>query len=258
VEDLMAENSENATVKKNGYLILALASSVLAVIAGISALAAGPGSRLGLWDFRTGFEILRYCGYTSIVAVLIAIICPLIARRQKLKCFAAAIPSIAIGMTIIFILANLWIKSRSVPAIHDITTDIVNPPKFSSLLPLRAGAINSPEYGGPTVAIKQLQAYPDIKPLVLEIPPDQAYNDALRTARKMGWDIIDADKKDGRIEATATTFWFGFTDDIVIRVTPVGQRSIIDMRSESRVGRSDLGKNAERIRQFLQQLHGND
>jgi uncharacterized protein (DUF1499 family) len=253
----MAENPEIVKVKRNGYVILALAGSTLAVLAGIAALLAGPGSRLGLWDFRTGFDILRYCGYACIVAVLMAIISPVLSRGKKLKSFAAAIPALVIGIAVIVILANLWIKSRSVPPIHDITTDIVNPPKFSALLPLRGGATNPPAYGGPSVAMKQLQAYPDIKPLVLEIPPDQAFDAALRTARKMGWDIINADKMNGCIEATDTSFWFGFTDDIVIRVTPAGQRSIIDMRSESRVGRSDLGKNAERIRDFLKQLHQN-
>jgi uncharacterized protein (DUF1499 family) len=253
----MTEDTERVKVKNNGYFILAFAGSVLAVLAGIAAFAAGPGNRLGLWDFRTGFEILRYSGYVCIVAVLMSIAGPVFSRRQKLKCFTAAIPSVVISLLIIYILANLWMKSRSVPPIHDITTDIVNPPQFSALLPLRAGATNPPSYGGPTVAMKQLQAYPDIKPLVLEIPSDQAFDAALRTARKLGWDIINADKKDGRIEATDTTFWFGFTDDIVIRVTSAGQRSIIDIRSESRVGRSDLGKNAERIRKFLRQLPGN-
>ncbi len=253
----MTENAENAKVKPNGYVFLALAGSTLAVLAGIAALVSGPGSRLGLWDFRTGFEILRYCGYACIVALLMAVISPVFSRGKRLKSLAAAIPAFVIGFAVIVILANLWIKSRSVPPIHDITTDIVNPPQFSALLPLRGGATNPPVYGGPSVAMKQLQAYPDIKPLVLELSPDQAFDAALRTARKMGWDIINADKANGRIEATDTTFWFGFTDDIVIRVTPAGQRSIIDLRSESRVGRSDLGKNAERIRKFMQQLHQN-
>ncbi len=253
----MAENSEAVKVKHNVFFILALAGSGLAVLTGLAALAAGPGSRLGLWDFRAGFEILRYCAYAGIASLFLAISGPVFSRGRKLKCLAAALPALVAGIALIYVLANLWIKSRSVPPIHDITTDIANPPNFSALLPLRTGATNPAAYGGPTVAMKQLQAYPDIKPLVLEIPSGEAFDAALMTARKMGWDIINADKTGGHIEATDTTFWFGFTDDIVIRVTPAGQRSIMDIRSESRVGRSDLGKNAERIREFLRQLPGN-
>ncbi len=253
----MGENSETAKGGFNGYLILAFAGTVLALLAGIASALAGFGSRFGLWHFRTGFEILHWGGYASIIAVLVSLAGPIFSRRQKLKCVAAAIPGIAIGLVVIVVLANVWIKARNVPPIHDITTDIVNPPQFVAIVPLRKDAPNAAFYGGPEVAVKQLQAYPDIKPLVLQIPADQAFDAALLTARKMGWKIVEADKKDGRIEATDTTFWFGFTDDIVIRVTPADRRSIIDVRSVSRVGRSDLGTNAERIRSFLKQLYRN-
>jgi uncharacterized protein (DUF1499 family) len=101
------------------------------------------------------------------------------------------------------------------------------------------------------VAVLQRKAYPDIIPLMHTVPPDQAFERALAVARRLGWQIIDADKNAGRIEAVATTFWFGFKDDIVIRLKQQNSGSRIDIRSESRVGVSDLGKNAERIRKFL-------
>jgi uncharacterized protein (DUF1499 family) len=140
------------------------------------------------------------------------------------------------------------------PHIHDITTDIENPPRLVSVLPLRKNAENSAEYGGPEIAAQQHTAYPDIVPLMLPMRPAQAFERALATARHRGWMIADANPAEGRIEATATTFWFGFKDDVVIRIVPVTGGSRLDMRSVSRVGVSDVGTNAARIRSYLKEL----
>jgi uncharacterized protein (DUF1499 family) len=93
-------------------------------------------------------------------------------------------------------------------------------------------------------------------PLTLELPPPAAFNRALDAARRMGWDIVAADNRAGRIEATATTIWFAFKDDVVIRVTPSANGSRIDVRSLSRVGKGDLGTNARRVRAYLASLSG--
>jgi hypothetical protein len=143
------------------------------------------------------------------------------------------------------------------PRIHDISTDVVTPPPFVAILPLRKGAPNPAMYGGPETAAKQRQAYPDLNTLVLDIPPAEAFDRALATARKLGWEIVAAVPGEGRIEATDTTFWFGFTDDIVVRIAPAGNRSLVDVRSVSRVGLSDVGTNARRIRAYLRKLAGN-
>jgi uncharacterized protein (DUF1499 family) len=120
-----------------------------------------------------------------------------------------------------------------------------------AILPLRDGAVNPVDYGGPDVAAKQQKAFPDIVPLTLNLPPDRAFDRALAAARKMGWDLVASDPAGGRIEATDTTFWFGFKDDIVIRVTPQPNGSRVDVRSLSRVGVGDIGANASRIRKYL-------
>ena len=145
-------------------------------------------------------------------------------------------------------------EASRVPRIHDITTDTASPPRFVSVVPLRAGAPNSVEYGGPELAAQQRQGYPDLQPLSLPVPPNQAFDRALATARKMGWEIVASDPPSGRIEATDTTFWFGFKDDVVIRVAPAENGSRIDVRSLSRVGLSDVGTNAARIRRYLAAL----
>ncbi|MBI3800690.1 MAG: DUF1499 domain-containing protein, partial [Deltaproteobacteria bacterium] len=99
--------------------------------------------------------------------------------------------------------------------------------------------------------------YPTLGPLILQIPPQQAFERALAAASAMKWDIVAVEPPDGRIEATATTFWFGFKDDIVVRVTPTAGGSRIDVRSVSRVGRSDVGTNAQRIEAYFAKLtHG--
>ncbi len=161
---------------------------------------------------------------------------------------------LVIGLLVVGILWSWWRTAQTVPPIHDITTDTENPPVFVSILPLRKDAPNPADYGGPEIAAQQKAAYPDLAPAMLPLSPSQAFEQALRTARDMGWTIVNSNPGEGRIEATDTTFWFGFKDDIVIRITAAGQESRVDVRSVSRVGRSDVGTNAKRIRTFLEKL----
>jgi uncharacterized protein (DUF1499 family) len=113
---------------------------------------------------------------------------------------------------------------------------------------------NSVVYPGAKFADQQKQAYPDIAPLVLALPPAAAFDRALAAAQAMGWTIVLADAAAGRIEASDRSRWFGFTDDIVVRITPEGPQSRIDVRSSSRYGRSDFGVNAARVRAYLAKL----
>ena len=140
------------------------------------------------------------------------------------------------------------------PPIHDITTDTSDPPLFVDVLPLRAGAKNTAAYGGSRVAALQLAAYPDITPVDLAIAPAAAFAKALATANAMGWALVAADPAAGRIEATATTRVFRFKDDVVVRIRPHTGGSRVDVRSVSRFGGGDLGKNASRIREFIGRL----
>jgi uncharacterized protein (DUF1499 family) len=109
-------------------------------------------------------------------------------------------------------------------------------------------------YGGEKIASQQRDAYPDLQPLLLDVPPLQAFERALATVHEMGWDLVAADAAAGRIEATDTTFWYGFKDDVVIRVRPSDDGSRIDVRSLSRVGGGDAGTNAKRVRGYLDTL----
>ena len=135
--------------------------------------------------------------------------------------------------------------------INDITTDTINPPAFSAVIALRHKRNNSTEYGGPLVAARQAELYPDIKPIYLNLSLEDAFAKTLKIVGNMGWEIFATDQNKQIIEAIDVTPFFRFKDDIVIRVTSTDTGSRIDIRSQSRVGRSDLGKNASRIRSFI-------
>jgi uncharacterized protein (DUF1499 family) len=229
-------------------LVLSLASVAAAVISGL-------GSRWGLWHFGTGFKILGGAALGAGIASLISLISLVSGLRKGLwRNFMLSCIGFALGLSVFGIPYSWYHAAKHLPKIHDISTDTENPPRFVAVLPLRKSAPNPADYGGPGTAVKQREAYPDIQPLELDIPPDKAFDKALSVAQKMSWHIVDADKEERRIEATDTTAWFGFKDDIVIRITPLDNKSRIDVRSVSRVGLSDVGTNAARIRKYFREL----
>ncbi|MFB3885374.1 MAG: DUF1499 domain-containing protein [Thermodesulfobacteriota bacterium] len=234
---------------------LALLGFIFAALAGFTAVLSGFGTRWDWWHFRTGFSILRWTAYGGIAAAVISFTGTILTRPGTLRRgFVLSLSGLFIALFTFGVPLCWWWTARHVPPIHDITTDLENPPGFVSVLPLRKDAPNPVEYGGTEIAEKQKEAYPDIVPIILPLSPPQAFERAYRTALKMGWEIIDRNPREGRIEATDTTFFFGFKDDIVVRITPSGQGSRIDVRSVSRVGKSDVGTNAKRIEKYLKAL----
>ena len=225
----------------------------LAIICAGAGLAAGLGSRWGLWHFRTGFMLLTWAAYGALAAAVLGLVA-LVVNRSSNKAVFFALVSIILGLFVAGIPWQMKQRAQHVPPIHDITTDTENPPAFVAILPLRANAPNSVEYKGREVAAQQKKAYPDLQPLTVNAPPDVAFQRALRAARDAGWDIVESRPDQGRIEATDTTLWFGFKDDIVVRVTSLDSASRIDVRSVSRVGKSDVGTNASRIRNYLSKI----
>ena len=243
--------------RKNSEVSLILAAgTILALAAGVAAALAGFGSRIHLWHFRVGFSILKWAACGGFVATLVSLAGAVIAVKSGcLRGIAYSLFGIIVGGAVFTVPLHWRMKAISFPPIHDITTDIVQPPQFVSILKLRKDALNPVAYGGPEVAARQRAAYPDIQTFLLYAPKSQAFDQALAAARAMRWRIVVADPQQGRIEATDTTFWFGFKDDIVVRVTAAGvHRSLVDVRSVSRVGRSDVGTNAKRIRAYLHRL----
>lgn len=234
---------------------LAMLGLSLAVAFALLAMLAGLGSRFDLWHFRTGFSLLRWSVYGGLAAAalsLVALLVILLGRGRRGA--VLALLGLVVGLSVALVPWQRQRSARGVPPIHDITTDTENPPQFVAVLPRRADAPNPPEYGGDSIAAHQRAAYPDIRPLILQLPPQQAYERALEAARGMGWEIVAAEPAEGRIEATARTFWFGFRDDVVIRITPAQGGSRVDVRSKSRLGRGDMGTNARRVRGYLERV----
>jgi uncharacterized protein (DUF1499 family) len=230
-------------------------SLAFAFLCALAAIVSGLGYRWGWWSLGWGFGTLRWAAYGAIVATALAVAGAVVSRRnRKGRDFVSAIIAMLVGAATFGLPGLMLIKAERLPSIHDITTDTADPPKFLAVLPLRANARNSTDYGGEKIAAQQRQAYPEIAPFYSNVPPDKAFARALDAARAMGWDIVASVPADGRIEATDTTLLFGFKDDIVIRVTPAPQGSKTDVRSESRIGGSDVGTNARRIAGYLNRL----
>lgn len=230
-------------------LTLALCAAVLGVLSGF-------GSRWGLWYFRTGFTLLRWSAYGALAVTVLTLPVLWMTRpgNGRRHGFALALLALVLSAPVFGWPLILRVRAGEVPPIHDITTDTNDPPRFVAIAPLRADAPNPVEYPGLEVAVQQRRSYPDIRPTVIDQPVAEVYSRALAAALASGWAIVGSDLEEGRIEATATTFWFGFRDDVVIRLTPNGERTIVDVRSKSRVGRSDVGTNAKRIRSYLERL----
>jgi uncharacterized protein (DUF1499 family) len=228
---------------------------VAALVAAAMVAGAGPAYWMKLLELRDAFTLLRWGAWASLAACLVALAGGWIARPgASRRGFALALAGVALGAAASGVPFAMSQAAKTAPPIHDITTDTGDPPQFVAAVPLRSDAPNGVDYGGEAIARQQRAAYPDIQPVIVAEAPDEAFTGALAAARDLGWEIVAAVPNEGRIEATDTTTWFGFKDDIVVRVAPAAGGSRVDVRSVSRLGRSDLGKNAKRVRAYLVRL----
>lgn len=232
--------------------VLASLATLLLVIATLMMVGAGPAYRGDLISLGEAFNLLRNGVYAAGCAVAVSIITLLwsmLTRRSSPALMASLV--IVAAAALLYVPWQHWQRAQQVPAIHDITTDTQNPPAFEALADVRKAAPNGVEYA-PATAEQQQAAYPNIKPLLLAKTPQTVLAAAQAEAEEAGWRI--ARITDNHIEATATTRWFGFEDDVVIRLTEVENGVQVDMRSASRLGASDVGTNAARIEAFLTSL----
>ncbi len=229
----------------------------LTIGAALVLLAAPLGYRLDILSLRLALGTLlpwgAYLAIGAAVLSLVGLIITLARPKERRRGLPIAAISVVVAAAMIAVPARFRMGPPA-PPIHDITTDTRDPPEYVAVLPLRAGAPNTTKYGGERVAAQQREAYPDLQPAALNVPSAQAFERALAAVHEMGWDLVEADAAAGRIEATDTTFWFGFKDDVVIRVRPTDGGSRVDVRSLSRVGVGDAGTNAKRIRAYLDVL----
>lgn len=248
-----ATGSRRNVASHAAYVGLALA------VVSLLLLAAGPiGWRAGWWNFGLAFgKLMPWSAYLAAAGAVVALF-TLLFRRPAAGHGGALVAVVALAANLALLYPPLhWYQMRGkYPPIDDITTDPENPPNFAAVLPARqAEQSNSTVYGGTATARQQREAYPDIAPALTKLPSKTAFDKALDAAEAMpGWRIVAEDPAAGRIEASQSSRWFGFTDDMVIRVTAGEAGSRIDIRSEARHGRGDFGVNAARVRAYLAQL----
>lgn len=245
---------------------LSWAALVLSVGGVAAALIAAVGSGSEWWTFRTGFSILRYALYVALAGGLLAILAFFIARRNGTRTGGLNLLAILVAAAFAAYLGNQISTARSVPAIHDVTTDLADVPQFATLKVRADNLDDIPDEGRPDLAALDPEsrwkaihrrAYGDLRSISLPGSVPEITREAEALARDRGWEIARVDPRKGVVEATATTFFFRFKDDVVVRVRPDPRRtgnSIVDVRSISRVGGSDVGVNAARIRAFVADL----
>jgi uncharacterized protein (DUF1499 family) len=235
---------------------LSIAALVVANISALLLLAAPLGAGFHLWDFGRGFDLMRWAVYASGLALVLALggIVWGLARSNRSSVMLSA-AALALAVVIGGIPLFQYRTARIVPPINDITTDMESPPDFVAAgRGAENGAAGAP-YPGKEFADAQSAAYPDLRTVDLPQSPDEVFRAALEVARGMpGWEVVLADSSAGRIEGTATTRWFRFKDDVVVRIQPGASGTRVDIRSRSRVGQSDVGANAARIRAFTARL----
>ena len=212
----------------------------------------GPLYKYGVVDLGTAFTGFKF-GVFAGIATLILLVLQILFKRKTVT-LGSTIMALLLSTIAIAIPLSMLNKGKSVPPIHDISTDLVNPPEFVAIAPLRADAPNPVEYAGIEVATQQRAAYPELQTLNYTQSKSELVEATKQAIDHLGWQLVNIDADQGIVEATDRTMWFGFKDDVIVRITDKGSERLVDIRSKSRVGGSDLGKNAERIHGFIEEL----
>lgn len=248
-------------------------SLLLPVYFAVSAL----GVKFGLWDWKLGLGTLIITwGPRLLIAALILAAVALIAcliKRPRTSVNAAVMGLLipAVGLSY---MQYVRAQNADVPPIHDVATTIEYPPTFSEAImrerqasganpvhPLTTSLGSIEAYKAPRFADRHArslgdigrEAYPHLRPVIVSAEPQRLFEVLRQEAQDRGWAIVTDDPASGTFEATAETFWFGFKDDVAVRVRPgaAPNQLQIDARSTSRVGLGDMGANAERLREYL-------
>jgi uncharacterized protein (DUF1499 family)/drug/metabolite transporter superfamily protein YnfA len=226
--------------------------AVLGLILGVAVITAvvlsGVGYRLGWWHFTVGMQLSEWATYAAAVALLLSVTGVLQTRSSSARRGrVVAILGFLLALVPVAMALQWEYATRTYPAINDISTDTLDAPVFWDMP-------TPTDYPGGTSADLQRVAYPDLAPIKLPHPPAKAYAAALAAVKDKGWTIVSSVPEEGRIEATASSLLYGFTDEVAIRVKPVDGGALVDVRSRSRLGKIDRGTNAKRIRAYLADL----
>lgn len=211
------------------------------------------GVRLGAFNFRVASDMLESTFQASVAVLAVAIIIFIGEAQTRIKSGAAIV-------ILLLPLIGIWFNKAPNPVLdengkpsaplNDISTDTQNPPLYEALVAIRPAGSNSLDYPD-NAATLQAERFADISSINSLLSADDAFNKALDLVQQAGWELVYENRETGKIEAVSSTFFFNFKDDVVIRIQNQDAGSIIDIRSHSRIGKGDQGKNAERVRDFI-------
>lgn len=252
---------------------------IVSLFAPVYFAVAALGVKFGLWGWRFGLgTLIVEWGPRLLIAALVlgaAALLAALTSRPRGRAVAAAVLALAIPAVGLAYGQQVRSASEDIPPIHDVSTNSGHPPQYSArLMALRDAAGSNPvhppttplgsieAYQSPrfadrasrTVADLGKEAYPELQTLVVRADQRMLFEVLVDEARKRGWQIHTSDPGGGFLEATAETFWFGFKDDVAVRVRRARSPGtlLVDARSTSRVGLSDMGANAARLTNYLE------
>jgi len=221
-------------------MVATMLAAPLLVWVGLMSPLGGFGAAMGAWIVGAGAGVL--CGLVGVF-------------KHDTRPLARA--TLALGVVLAGSLLLTVSQVQRAP-IHDISTDLDDPPSFTVAIdhPANSGRDLTYPHGNPDSAVLQRQYYPELRsPVWCDVEHGEVWQRVLAAAEAMDWNITWVNTADMVIEAEATSRIFRFVDDVVIRLhTPNGGCIHVDVRSTSRVGQSDLGANAARIAEFLERL----
>jgi hypothetical protein len=255
----------DATGKTNWARWITVAALVFGVGGTAAALIAALGAGQEAWHFRVAFAVLRYAFFAAIAGAVLGLAGLVVARRAgKPGLMLPNLLAVVVALSFVLFLGTQIRTAKTVPAIHDVATNLDDVPQFTRLTVRDDNLENVPDSDraelkalAPEARWKAIhrEAYGDIRTVRVPMNAEDTIRRASQLARDRGWTIALEDPAAGILEATDTSFFFRFKDDVAIRVRPAPQGgSLVDMRSISRVGGSDVGVNAKRVRAFLADL----
>jgi hypothetical protein len=251
--------------KRDWARLLTRIAVLLCIGAVAAALVGAIGAGQGAWPFRPVFTVLRYAFFAAGAGIVLAIVALVLARRRRVAgLMLPNLVAIVVALGFVLFLGNLVRTAKSVPAIHDVSTNLDDVPQFSRLAVRADNLENIPDMDRPELKAMppearwkavHRQGYGDLRTVRLAASVADTIRKAEALARQRGWEIARVDTAAGVLEATDTSMFFRFKDDVVVRARPApGGGTMVDMRSISRVGGSDVGVNAKRVRAFLRDL----
>ncbi len=265
----MGDSAQGSALARN-YRTIALLAFAVAAIGVITMMSSGTLYRMHILPLGLALQgVLRWGAYIAAAGAALCLVAVGIAFAQfkgdALRRAALPLIGLVVGLVAVGTPTYMRYMGPAWAPIHEISTDLDNPPPFVDIVPLRAStnATNPPEYvtnlkrGDLIINVPDAQrkSYPDIQPVILaNVPPAEAFNRAVEAVKDIGLTVVAAKPEEGRIEAFERSNWFGFYDDVVIRVAPQDNGSRIDIRSKSRVGGGDVGMNTLRIRKYVKAL----